>query len=98
MIDGTDSAFQSWNSLEEQLLPMTKEKEIILNESQMSLKKGNLSLDEYLRKFKNICYSLAAVKNPVDEINKVFKLARGLGPKYKDFSYCYASTSSIPIL
>ncbi|KAK3206953.1 hypothetical protein Dsin_020999 [Dipteronia sinensis] len=73
MIDGTDSAFQSWNSLEEQLLPMTKEKEILLNESQMSLKKGNLSLDEYLRKFKNICDSLAAVKNPMDEINKVFK-------------------------
>ena len=51
----------------------------------MTLTKGNMSLDEYIRKFKVICDSLAAIKKPLDETNKVFQLARGLGPKYKDF-------------
>ncbi|XP_024023286.1 uncharacterized protein LOC112092159 [Morus notabilis] len=51
----------------------------------MTLKKGSLSLDEYLKKFKSVCDSLAAIKKPINETKKVSQLARGLGPKYQDF-------------
>jgi len=67
------------------LLPNTKEHEVFRNETLISLKKGNLSLDEYLHKFKRICDHLAAINRPLDDTFKVFQLARGLGPKYKDF-------------
>ena len=84
-LDETCYAHQVWKSIENKLLPSSKEKEVLLNETLMTLTKGNMSLDEYIRKFKVICDSLAAIKKPLDETNKVFQLARGLGPKYKDF-------------
>ena len=75
----------AWKSIEEQMLPTTVEKEMVLNETLMSLKKGSLSLDDYIKRFKSLCDNLAAIKKPVDETRKVFQLARGLGPKYQDF-------------
>ncbi|KAK2638335.1 hypothetical protein Ddye_026130 [Dipteronia dyeriana] len=71
------SAHKTWKSIEEQILSTTIEKEMTLNDTLMSLKKDNLSLDEYLKKFKSLCDSLATIKKPVDEIRKVFQLARG---------------------
>ena len=58
---------------------------MILKEILMLLKKRNLSIDDYVRKFKSLCDNLATMKKPIDETKKVFQLARGLGPKYKDF-------------
>lgn len=48
MIVGVEAASQVWSSLKEQLLPMTKEKEVNLTDRLLSLKKGSSSL-------KNIC-------------------------------------------
>ena len=49
LLDGTEIAYDVWNSLEEKLLPMTKEKEVQLTNKLRGLKKGTKSLDEYLR-------------------------------------------------
>ena len=49
LLDGTETAYDVWNSLEEKLLPMTKEKEVQLTNKLRGLKKGTKSLDEYLR-------------------------------------------------
>ena len=84
-LEDVGSAYRVWKSIEQQILPITIEKEMILNESLMSLQKGNLSVDEYVKKFKGICDNLAAIKKPIDETKKVFQLARGLGTKYQDF-------------
>ena len=85
MVIGEESAYEVWSSLQEQLLPMTREKVVHLTDQLQSLKKGSLIMDEYLRKFKTICDSLAAVNKPLDDVDKVFQLARGLGMEYKDF-------------
>ena len=45
----------------------------------MTLKKGSLSLKEYLRDFKIICNNLATIKNLVSNQDKVFQFAHGLG-------------------
>lgn len=50
-----------------------------------SLKNGSLTIDEYLRTFKAIFDSLATVNKLLDDVDMVFKLARGLGIEYKDF-------------
>ncbi|PON75340.1 hypothetical protein PanWU01x14_043070 [Parasponia andersonii] len=85
MIIGADTAFQVWFLLEEQLLLVTAEKEAYLKNMRMTLTKGLLSLDEYLRKFKVIFDSLSAINKPMSDLDKVFDLARGLGLEYKDF-------------
>ena len=84
-LENVSSVSQIWKSIEELILPTTVEKEILLHDALMSLKKGNLSLDEYLKKFKSICDNLAAIRKPVDETKIFFQIARGLSSKYQDF-------------
>ena len=68
------------------LLLNTQKMDVLLKESLICLKKRNLSLDEYLNIFKIICDNLKAINKLLEyEIYKVFQLARGLRPKYKDF-------------
>lgn len=83
MIVGVDIALQVWFSLEEHLLTNTKEKEIHLKDNILSLK--SLSIEEYIRKFKSLCDNLADINKPMSNVDKVFQLAKGLGPKYQDF-------------
>lgn len=80
-----ETAYNIWQLLEEQLLPATKEREAQLKNMLMMLKKGQISLDEYLKKFKNLCDNLAAINQPVSDIDEVFQLANGLEAKYQDF-------------
>lgn len=51
----------------------------------MLLKKDFLSFDEYLKKFKHNHDNFVAIGQPISNIDQVFKLAHGLGPKYQDF-------------
>lgn len=76
MIIEAVSAHQVWPSLEEQLLPMMKEKIVYLKDHQMNLKKGSLITNEYIQKFKTIYDSLTAVNKPVDDGDKEFQLAQ----------------------
>lgn len=85
LVEGKDSACRVWASLEELFLSNTKEMEIHLKEALLCLKKGNSSLDEYVKKFKSLSDKLAAMKHLLDDLTKVFHLAWGLGSKYKDF-------------
>lgn len=49
MLDEVDTGFQVWNSLDNQLLPITKEKEIALTENLMTIQRRNLSLMNILK-------------------------------------------------
>lgn len=64
---------------------MTRENEFHLNEALVSVRKGNQSLDEYLKKFKSLCDQLATMKKRIDDLTKIMHLARGLGSKYREF-------------
>lgn len=87
---GMETTSQLWKSLEEQLLPKTKEKEVQLKDCQFALKKGSSSLDENIQKFRFLCENLAANNKPVVNIDKVFQFARGLSLKISRFSYSHA--------
>ena len=91
LLDGTETAYDVWNSLEEKFLLMTKEKEVQLTNRLRGLKKGKRSLDEYLREFKGICDALVAVRKPISDLDKVFQLAQDLETKYMDFQVAMLS-------
>ena len=61
MIFGGDTAYSIWNNLQEQLLPNTEENEAQLKNGLYSLSQESLSLDDFLRKFKETCDKLAAI-------------------------------------
>ncbi|KAK9215471.1 hypothetical protein WN944_007476 [Citrus x changshan-huyou] len=56
-----------------------------LKDSLYSLKRGSLKLEDFLKKFKGICNNLTAIGKPLFDEDKVFQLARALGPKYANF-------------
>ena len=85
-LENISSASKIWKSVEELILPTTVEREILLHDALMSLKKGNLPLDEYLKKFKSICDNLAAIKRPVDETKIFFSNSQGTWSKIPRFS------------
>ena len=82
--------------IEQQILPITIEKEVILNKILIYLQKGNLSIDDYIKKFKGLYDSFATIKRTIDETKKVFQLARGLGLKYQDFCTVMLTKSPFP--
>ena len=96
LIVGVDFAHQAWKSLEDQLLPRTKKKEMHLKDKFVALKKGSLSVEEYQRKFKQIYDNLAAINKLVSDLDKVFQLAKGLGPKYQDFQVAMLTKPPYP--
>ena len=96
LLDEMEIVYDVWNSLEEKLLSMTKEKEVQLTNRLRGLKKCARSLDEYLREFKGICDSLAVVRKHVNDLGRVFQLAQGLGNKYMDFRVAMLSKPPYP--
>lgn len=46
-----------------------------------TLKKGNLSMKDYLMKMKTICDTLAACGQPISEEDQVLSILAGLRPK-----------------
>lgn len=44
-----------------------------------------LSVDEYIWKFKAICHKQAAIGKPLSNVNKVFQVSKGFENKYKEF-------------
>lgn len=47
-LEDTSSARNIWQSIENIMLPQSKEKEILLTDSLMSLTKGSMNLEQYL--------------------------------------------------
>ncbi|TXG67687.1 hypothetical protein EZV62_008962 [Acer yangbiense] len=92
-IFGSETALQIWTSLEEQLLPVTIEKEGHLKGMLMTIQKGSRSLEDYLRDFKSICDNLAAIKKPVPDLDMVFQFAPGLVEEVEDNSTPRAEVS-----
>jgi hypothetical protein len=98
MILGGDTTHYIWSSLHEQLLPNTKEgeTEAQLKNSIYAITKGNLSLQEYIREFKELCDKLSAIEKPLSDVDKVLQFSKGLGNKYKSFQIAVLSKPPYP--
>nr|GMD54198.1 Retrovirus-related Pol polyprotein from transposon TNT 1-94 [Ipomoea batatas] len=87
LVIGLESSQSVWNALKEAYAQDSQEREFTLRQQLTYLRKDpNQSLAEYLRKFKSICDSLAAIGNPVPDKTKVYSLLANLGQKYESFT------------
>ncbi|GKV51884.1 hypothetical protein SLEP1_g58503 [Rubroshorea leprosula] len=82
---GLETSAEIWNALEEAFAHSSQEQEFQLNQSMTTMRKGNDSIHEYIRKFKTTCDELAAIGKPIPDKNKVFWLLQGLGKEYENF-------------
>lgn len=57
-----------------------------LHEELLSLRRGELSVDEYGRKFKGLCDQLSAIGRPVDDSDKGHWFLLGLGLQFASFA------------
>lgn len=74
MIYGGDTAYSIWKTFFDQLLPNTEDSEAQLKNNLYNLSKGTLSLDECIRKFKEICDKFVAIGKPLSYVEKVFQV------------------------
>ena len=55
-------------------------------------------LDDFLNKFRGLCDSLSTIRKPLTDDDKVFQLARALGPKYANFKTTMLTKPPYPSL
>ncbi|GLT52666.1 hypothetical protein SLA2020_259920 [Shorea laevis] len=96
LVVGCDSAFQIWKSLEDHYLASTKEQEMHLK-GQLAVKRGDGEpLEEFIRKFKRTCDNLAAIRKPLEDLDKVFQLSRVVGARFQPYNLVVLSKAPYP--
>ena len=63
-----------------------------------TIKKGSLSIDEYVKKIKHIVDSLATVCSPVDDEDIIIYTLNGLPPEYGPFRTSIRTRSALMLL
>ncbi len=91
-----NTAREVWISLEEKYLQATKERELQLRRQLQQPKRDTVSLELYLRNFKSICDSLAAIQKPVFDEDKTIQISHCLGTKYDVFVTTMLSKPPFP--
>ena len=76
---GCNSARDVWSAVEENLLQVTKDREVQLKQQLQDMRLGSQSLSEYIKSFKKVCDGLAAIQKPIADNDKVIYLSCGLG-------------------
>ncbi|XP_020099653.1 uncharacterized protein LOC109718063 [Ananas comosus] len=95
LVIGCNNVREIWKCLDEHFFDSTKEKEMHLK-NQLAVLKGNQPLDEFIRKFKHSCDCLAAIQQPLDDVDKVFQLSRVLGSRYRTYNLVVLSKPPYP--
>ncbi|KAF6146858.1 hypothetical protein GIB67_018511 [Kingdonia uniflora] len=93
---GLETSREVWKALGSTLAQHSKACELQLKHALQECKKGNSTIDEYLRTFKNICDSLGAIGCSVPDEDKSYWLLQGLGPNYESFTTTMLAKPSIP--
>jgi hypothetical protein len=81
-IIGNNSSHFAWNALEKSFSSSSRAGIIQLRLELQSIKKGSLSMIDYILKVKGAADSLAAIGEPVSEQDQVMNLLGGLRSDY----------------
>lgn len=83
---GLSSSRAVWQALETAYSHDSMEQSQNLKDFLRQLKKGNLSVSDFAKQFKSICDQLAAIGQPVPNMDKSHWFLCGLGLSFKTFS------------
>src|SRR6516162_409168 len=87
---------QAWDRLVSFDTTNTKARKLQLKNELNTVKKENLSINDYTLKIKGICESLASIGVTVEDDDKVEVCLRGLTPSYKQFKTSIQTRENIP--
>ncbi|MCO5566304.1 hypothetical protein L7F22_019980 [Adiantum nelumboides] len=95
-IQDATSPKQAWDRLVSADTTNTKARKIQLKNELNTVKKENLSINDYTLKIKGIVESLASIDVQVEDDDKVEVCLRGLMPAYKQFKASIQTRENIP--
>ena len=87
-------AHEVWQRLEKLHLIQSRSRVLQLKQQFQTLKKGGLSITEYLDKMKGISDALEAIRQPVMEFDLCNQILNGLGPEYDSVHTAIATRDS----
>ena len=96
-IQDAKSPKEAWENLVAVDQTHTRARKMQLKDELNTLKKMDMSVNDYTLKIKAICESLASIGVTVDDDDKVEVCLRGLGPVYKQFKTSICTRENIPI-
>lgn len=93
---GCKSSRSAWVALEAAFSHSSASRANQLREELLFLRRGDMSVSDFGRKFKAICDQLAAIGRPVDERDKAHWFLRGLGSQFSGFADTRMAISPMP--
>ncbi|GJV61904.1 retrovirus-related pol polyprotein from transposon TNT 1-94 [Tanacetum coccineum] len=94
---GLSTAQAIWTALKSAYSNSSVERIHSLRDSLRNLSKGTSTVSEYGRNFKTICDKLAAIGQPVDEMDKLHWFLCGLGASFETFSTAIRTSKPSPV-
>ena len=95
-IQDATSPKKAWDRLLSFDTTNTKARKLQLKNELNTVKKANLSINDYTLKIKSICKSLASIGVTIEDDDKVEVCLRGLTPTYKQFKTSIQTRENIP--
>ena len=95
-IQDATSPKEAWDRLLSFDTTNTKASKLQLKNELNTVKKENLSINDYTLKIKSICESLASIGVTIEDDDKVEVCLRGLTPAYKQFKTSIQTRENIP--
>ncbi|CAA0807454.1 Unknown protein [Striga hermonthica] len=89
------SSRELWLTLEEVFSSASRHHQ--LREELLSLRRGDMTVDDYGRRFKGLCDQLSAIGRPVDASDQSHWFLRGLGIQFAHFADTRLAFSPIPV-
>ncbi|MCO5606371.1 hypothetical protein L7F22_060559 [Adiantum nelumboides] len=96
IVQGCKSPKDAWDNLIAFDATNTRARKIQLKNELNTIKKGDLSANDYTLKIKALCESLSSIGVAVDDDDKVEECLRGLGNAYKQFKTSIPTRENIP--
>ncbi|CAA0841807.1 Unknown protein [Striga hermonthica] len=89
------SSRELWLTLEEVFSSASRHHQ--LREELLSLRRGDMTVDDYGRRFKGLCDQLSAIGRPVDASDQSHWFLRGLGIQFAHFADTRLAFSPVPV-
>ncbi|KAL5542803.1 hypothetical protein UlMin_010513 [Ulmus minor] len=83
-IIGHNTSHSAWSTLEKTFSSSSRARIMQLHLELQTLKKGSMSMIDYMMKLKGISDSLAAIRGSMSEQDQIMNLLTGLGTDYND--------------